>query len=102
MGKWYLSLHPDAEVDALNGYQWYADRNPTAADSFRMAIKTAGQIICRNPSVWPAHKFGTQKYRLKQFPYKIIYIVEGDQVLVLAVAHDRRRPAYSADRLDGE
>ena len=36
MGKWYLSLHPDAEVDALNGYQWYADRNPTAAQCRRV------------------------------------------------------------------
>ncbi len=42
MGKWHLSLHPDAEIDALNGYEWYAKRNQTAADSFRLAIKAAG------------------------------------------------------------
>ena len=102
MGKWQLSLHPDAEVDALNGYEWYAARNPTAADSFRMAVKTAGQIIRRDPKVWPSHKHGTHKYRLRQFPYKIIYIVERDQIQVLAVAHDRRRPGYWRERLNGE
>ena len=99
MGKWQLSLHPDAEIDALNGYEWYADRNPTAADSFRMAIKAAGQIIRRDPTVWPVHKFGTQKFRLRQFPYKLIYIIEEGQILVLAVAHDRRRPGYWKKRL---
>jgi plasmid stabilization system protein ParE len=100
MGRWHLSLHPDAEIDALNGYKWYANRNPTAADSFRLAIKAAGETIRRAPSVWPVHKYGTQKYHLKQFPYKIIYIVENDQILVLAVAHDRRRPGYWQDRLN--
>jgi len=100
MGRLHLSLHPDAEIDALNGYEWYASRNPTAADSFRMALKAAGETIRRAPSAWPAHKYGTQKYRLKQFPYKIIYIVENDQILVLAVAHDRRRPGYWQDRLN--
>ena len=102
MAEWQLSLHPDAEIDALNGYEWYADHNPTAADSFRTAVETAGRVIRRDPTVWPPHKFGTQKYRLRQFPYKIIYVVEGHQIQVLAVAHDRRRPGYWKQRLDGK
>lgn len=67
-----------------------------------MAIKTAGQTILRDPAVWPAHKYGTQKYRLRQFPYKIVYIIEGDQIQVVAIAHDRRRPGYWLKRLDGK
>ncbi|MDB2686329.1 type II toxin-antitoxin system RelE/ParE family toxin [Mariniblastus sp.] len=100
MGEWHLRLHPDAEIDALNGYEWYAERNSSAADSFRLAITNAGQIILRDPLAWPAYKYGTQKYKLRQFPYKIIYIVEDDQVLVVAIAHDRRRPGYWLQRLD--
>jgi len=102
MAKWNLSLHPRAEIDAINGYQWYADRDPTAADSFRRAIKTAGQVIRRNPAVWPSHKYGTQKYKVRQFPYKIIYLVENNQILILAIAHDSRRPEYWIDRLEEE
>ena len=101
MSEWHLWLHPDAEIDAINGYQWYADRNPSAADSFRSAIKTGGRIIARDPFVWPEHKYGSRKYKLKQFPYKIIYIVEDDQIQVVAIAHDRRRPGYWLKRLDG-
>jgi plasmid stabilization system protein ParE len=102
MDEWTLLLHSEAELEALNGYEWYAERNPTAADSFRASIKAAGQIILRNPIVWPAHKHGTQKYKLKQFPYKIVYFVEGKIVQVVVIAHDRRRPGYWTDRLEGQ
>ncbi len=34
-----------------------------------------------------------------RFPYNVGYIVLEDQVRILAVAHDRRRPAYWAPRV---
>ena len=31
---------------------------------------------------------------MKHFPYSVIYIVAGDEIQVLAVAHHSRRPGY--------
>lgn len=31
---------------------------------------------------------------LRQFPYSLIYSKESDMILVIAVAHDKRRPFY--------
>lgn len=36
---------------------------------------------------------------VKRFPYGVYYLVEGEVLLVLAVAHSRREPHYWADRL---
>lgn len=32
--------------------------------------------------------------KVERFPYRIVYIVVGEDVDVLAVAHAKRRPAY--------
>lgn len=34
------------------------------------------------------------------FRYDIKYIVVGDEVIIVAYAHERRRPGYWASRLD--
>jgi plasmid stabilization system protein ParE len=99
MNKWTLSLHPGAEADLLDGFDWYAERNSDAADEFAVAVREAGNLIRRAPLVWPSFTEDTRKYTLKHFPYKIIYRVTGSQIEVIAVAHDRRRSNYWAKRI---
>jgi len=36
---------------------------------------------------------------MHKFPYKILYSVERDHLLVIAIAHQHRRPDYWIDRL---
>lgn len=100
MSKWLVEFHPGAEKDLLEGFEWYAERNPDSAIALRETVKTAKNVISRAPQVWPTFSNGTQKYRLQRFPYKIIYRFIGDTIQIVAVAHDKRRPNYWAKRLD--
>ena len=36
---------------------------------------------------------------VKTFPYRIVYYVRGDQVRIIAYAHERRRPGYWGHRV---
>ena len=100
MGDFSLSLHPEAELDLLDGFDWYAERNTAVAKAFQVGVARAGQIILRAPRTWPSHILGTQKYRITRFPYKIIYRIVKSDIQVLAVMHDRRRPQYWAHRIN--
>ena len=40
------------------------------------------------------------KVALKRFPFHVIYRVEATRLIVLAVAHQRRRPSYWVGRID--
>ena len=33
------------------------------------------------------------------FPYRVVYFVAGEQLVVVAVAHTKRRPGYWRDRV---
>jgi hypothetical protein len=38
---------------------------------------------------------------LKRFPFSLVFVAAGGAMVVLAVAHHRRRPAYWRSRLPG-
>lgn len=99
MNVWLLSLHPDAEIDVLEGYDWYADRNLDTAEEFSLAVKEAGKLICKAPYVWPIFDGETRKYTFKHFPYKLIYRIIETRIEIIAVAHDRRQSNYWANRI---
>jgi len=45
------------------------------------------------PSVAPLHA-GVRKRLLTNFPYALLYSLREDEIRILAVSHQRRRPFY--------
>ncbi len=42
---------------------------------------------------------GFRRVLLHRFPFSLVYSVEVDAILIVAVAHQRRRPGYWKDRI---
>ena len=80
------------EVEAAA--HWYAERSATAATAFSEEIDAAESAIVRLPEAWPAFDHGTRRYLLRRFPFSVVYRVEARRILIVAVAHARRRPGY--------
>ncbi len=45
---------------------------------------------------------GLRRALLHRFPFSLIYSLETDSILIVAVAHQRRRPNYWKDRIESE
>jgi len=67
---------------------------------FRQEVKGALLRISRHPTAWPIELADIRKCLLHKFPYKILYSIEPDHIIVVPVAHQHRRPDYWTDRLD--
>lgn len=65
---------------------------------FRAEVKSAAERIGRHPSAWSVERGEVRKCLLHRFPYKLLYSFESDHILILAVAHQHRRPDYWIDR----
>ena len=100
MAETRLQFHPAAREEALAAYDWYSERNVDAAASFQLELENAGRSIECHPDTWVSYLHGTQKFLLKHFPFSIIYRQQTDRIEIIAVAHQRRRPGYWADRLE--
>jgi len=42
---------------------------------------------------------GIRRVLLQRFPFAVVYQVEPELILIVAVAHQRRRPGYWRDRI---
>ncbi len=89
-----ISFHSAAIEDAHQARLWYAGHNPELADEFVEEIERALSFIAEAPESWPSFEAGTRKFLLRRFPYSLVYRASGDEILVVAVAHAKRRPRY--------
>lgn len=89
-----VELHPEALGDARSAYDWYFERNPSAAAAFLAEIDRAVEEITEAPERWPRFLFGTRRFVLRRYPFSVVYRVSGGTIQVVAFAHGRRRPGY--------
>lgn len=94
-----LTFHPAAEEELLAAENWYAERSLVAARAFAQEAALVVDHVGTAPERWPRHIHGTRRLVFPRFPYTVIYRVKRDEVQVVAVAHQSRRPAYWKNRL---
>jgi plasmid stabilization system protein ParE len=93
-----VRFHPDAVAEAKAAYEWYAERNPSAANAFIAELDRAISQIQNRPERWTMHLRGTRKFLLRRFPFAVVYRVARSTIEIIAVAHGRRRPGYWRSR----
>ncbi len=54
----------------------------------------AAEDYTDSPQLGPLLDFSRRRMIVRKFPYSLIYEVAGRELVVLAVAHGRRRPSY--------
>jgi len=75
-----------------------ASANVELGVAFLAEFEHGVNAILANPRVGPTFRGTRRRYLLRRFPYSIIYQVTADELRVVAVAHQRRRPGYWAGR----
>jgi toxin ParE1/3/4 len=99
MAKLPLEFHPEARLEAIKAYDWYAERSQNVADAFGDELQDAGKAIHKSPEFWSHYLHGTRRYLMKRYPFVIVYRVSKERIEIVAVAHGRRRPGYWKRRL---
>jgi plasmid stabilization system protein ParE len=87
---------PEATADADHAADFYAAAEPDGDldVEFLAEVKRVARLIGERPLAWTELEPGV----LRRFPYSLIYAVEPDEVLILAVSHHRRRSGHWRDR----
>jgi plasmid stabilization system protein ParE len=96
-----LEYLDEALAEAEAAARWYAERSPAAALAFSEEMDAAESAIASLPEAWPRFESDTRRYLLRRFPFSVVYRVESRRILIVAVAHARRRPAYWKSRTSG-
>ncbi len=88
-------FHRQALQEYQDALQWYGRRTLRAAQALARAVDAAVQQMSTAPTRWPVVHQHYRWVRTPRYPYVLYYrILDPDTVLVMAVAHARRRPGY--------
>jgi len=82
-------------IDAINYYDKEAEG---LGKRFKHEVLKSIKRIHQYPVAWSIEQDGVRKFFLHKFPYKILYSIEQNHILILAVAHQHRKPDYWVDR----
>lgn len=95
-----VALHPEARAELRSAAIWYDEKRPGLGDELIAEVSSALERIGDIPAsfaIWPETPRAAVPIRralVERFPYAIAFEVHADHVLVLAVAHVKRRPLY--------
>jgi toxin ParE1/3/4 len=100
-----VRYHREAREELTAAAEWYEARRPGLGLDFVAEVVRGVASIRESPETWPRwHGLTTRKpvrkFVLRQFPFVLPYAVHEGTIVVLAVAHGRRRPGYWRARLD--
>jgi len=94
-----IQLLEAAQQELDEAIEWYANQAPGLGEALLVETLKTFKLITRFPQAWHPLTAQTRRCRLNRFPYSVIYTVEDDHLLVIAIAHQHRKPRYWRARL---
>ena len=93
-------FHPAARTEVTEAQSWYGERSAIAAVGFAREIARAVRLITEAPNRYPLADHGTHRFPLRRYPFSMFYRITDKVIEIVAVAHQKRRPTYWAERAD--
>lgn len=97
-------LASGVEEEIRSAARWYDDRRQGLGKVFVLEVRAAVQAIREAPQVHPplgaAGSFRFRQAKVTRFPYRVVFLETDSELLIVAVAHERRSPGYWQSRLD--
>ena len=96
-----VRLHPRARVELRQAVAWYEERRPGLGETLAAEVEHAVETIRAQPKAWPSWPAAprARRYLLSRFPFALVYVVAGEALVIIALAHTSRPPDYWLDRL---
>ena len=96
-GKARIRFVRAAESELYGSADRYNEERAGRGDDFLRFVRAAVEEIAEAPARWPRGP-NAQKRVLGRFPFTIHYRFDAREVVIMAVAHQRRRPGYWSRR----
>jgi len=93
-----LEFHAEALAELQSVAEYYESRQVGLGARFLDLVDEALERIARDPLAWSPADEDVRKCLMRVFPFGILYTIEPEFILILAVAHLAREPGYWLSR----
>ncbi len=92
-------FHPEALAEYNEAARHYSECQEGLEIRFIEAVEHAVGLIREDPQRWRVLEEDVRRCLTRVFPYAILYSIESDYLLIVAVMHCHREPGYWHHRL---
>ena len=92
----FLSLANQEVADAV---QWYEEKAEGLGREFLDELDRIVRLVRAYPLMATQIEEEIRRFLFTRFPYSLIYGIDQETIVVIAVAHQHREPRYWADRI---
>jgi toxin ParE1/3/4 len=89
-----IEFHPEALLEFRAAADYYETQQDGLGTRFINSVESALSRIAEAPLAWRIFDGDIRRYLTKVFPYALLYSIEQDYILIIAVMHCRREPGY--------
>jgi plasmid stabilization system protein ParE len=97
--KKHVKFLPDAEEEMYEAAKYYQSQTSGLGVDYLSEIERAIASIAQSPMTWPKLEGELRRRLVRRFPFSILYYIESEEIVIVAVAHLRRKPGYWKKRL---
>lgn len=88
------SFHPEADSELEEASVFYESRMDGLGRLFAAEVQRTISLIRQFPDAGSAAGPSRRRVLVPRFPYAIVYRRDPESIVILAVAHQKRRPGY--------
>ncbi|MBU0702080.1 type II toxin-antitoxin system RelE/ParE family toxin [bacterium] len=89
-----ISLLPLAQIELDDAFSWYEEQVVGLGYEFLDEFDQSVRLIASFPELFEQIEMGVRRCLINRFPYGIIYGIDSDKIVIIAVAHLKRKPNY--------
>jgi plasmid stabilization system protein ParE len=95
--KFTLFVKAEAIQDMKEAFDWYENKRTGLGTEFLNEVDEFFNRITQNPEHYQSYR-NQRVAVMHRFPFKIVYEVERETIVVYAVYHDKRSPEKLTER----
>ena len=89
---------PEAEEEMNEAARFYEGRSEELGEDFLAEVEHTVESMLPFPKGGPVVSKNLRRRILRRFPFGLLYAIEAEKLVIVAVAHLKRRPGYWKDR----
>lgn len=89
----------EAEQEFAESVAYYESQETGLGTRFRDDVAKAVDRILRFPEMARLRPKGYRRMNLTAFPHYVAYVIRGETIWIVAIAHGYRRPEFWIDRI---
>lgn len=92
-------FHELAEEELNEAASYYETQSRGLGSAFLDEVERTVSLIVEYPEAGPLLNQVVRKRQVRRFPYSVLYSIEPEEIQILALANQKRRPFYWHDRM---